>query len=71
MDFGIIAFTLPLQIILNLIFCSMTNRKFKFTLTYLIDLSIVSCMIVWFYRYDVNKSVNNDGMGLEAVPTES
>jgi hypothetical protein len=71
MDYGIIAFTLPLQIILNLIFCSMTNRKFKFTLTYLIDLSIVSCMIVWFYRYDVNKSVNNDGMGLEAVPTES
>ena len=71
MDYGLIAFTLPLQIILNLIFCSMTNRKFKFTLTYLIDLSIVSCMIVWFYRYDVNKSVNNDGMGLEAVPTES
>lgn len=71
MDYGIIAFTLPLQIILNLIFCSMTNRKFKFTITYLIDLSIVSCMIVWFYRYDVNKSVNNDGMGLEAVPTES
>ena len=64
MDFGIIAFSLPLQIFLNLIFCHVTNRKFKFTLTYMIDLSIVSCMIVWFYRYDLNKSVVNDGMGL-------
>ena len=58
------AFTLPLQVLLNLTFCHLTKRKMNFNLTYLFDIAICCCMIIWFYKYDINTAAENDGLGL-------
>ena len=54
MKFAVVGFTFPLQLIFNMIFCHLTKRKIKFNLIYIIDLSIVVCLIVWFYKFDVD-----------------
>jgi len=71
MDLGYVAFTFPIQFVINLVFCKLTKRQFHLNISYLLDFIIVICMIVWFDRYEYYMSVENDGMSLQSNPTNN
>ena len=39
--------------------------------TYLFDMIIMICMCVWFYKYEYYMGVENEGWGLQKVPTDN
>ena len=63
-----IGLTLPLQVILQLIFTKLTNRVFIFRYVHVVDMVIAGCAGVWIWKHREFSSKKNNGFRLSNPP---
>ena len=66
---GYFAFSFPIQIVTNFLFCQMTKRKFSWRASHVIDIGAALAVLIWLTKHSEYKRVNNEGFGLDAPPT--